>query len=154
MTTPDWRPLTSKIAGKVSLGPFPQFSLLDPSRLLWYLNESHQLSQINKGLRHVYIIQVALGSDKKKKPLQLFAGPLNNLEFNANRWMWLDKQLLHSYIAKQGRHFLNPQKELECTMAKKWSNILTITFFPYWFEVKALILMRLASDVRKLHLKY
>jgi hypothetical protein len=128
MTSSAWHPPTTTTISEIHLGLCPQFVVLSPSRLLGWRDESQHFPQIHDVLCRVCIIQVACGFDKKRRPFQLFARPIDALDFDADRWHWPDKHPLHSYTAKRGHFFLNRDRELE-------RNILPITFFPYWSEV-------------------
>ena len=78
---------------------------------------------------------VTRGSNTIKIPFHLYAGPIQQLIFYVGRWVWPDRQALHSYTAKHGRYLLNPQPQLEPEMAKKWAPVLPASFTPNWMEV-------------------
>ena len=102
--------------------------VLSLSCLLGRRDESQHLPQIHGVLHRVCIIYVACSSDKKRRSFQLFAGPIDALDFDAGHWHWLNEHPLHSYTTKRGHIFVNPRRELE-------RNILPITFSLYWSEV-------------------
>jgi hypothetical protein len=71
----------------------------------------------------------------KKNPIFLYVGSLDQLTFDTDRWVWPDRQALHSYTAKKGRYLLNPQLQLEQGMVEKWAPASPASFTPKWMEI-------------------
>ena len=130
-TTRDQIPPTTKVVIDIKLGLAHQYVIMKMSRLLSPAQDAQFFWRI---LRRVYIIIVAQGSDKKKQPFKIYAGPLNQITWDASLWHQPDNQPLHSYTTKR-HQLLNLKMQLERDMAKKWVNVLLTTFTLNWMEI-------------------